>query len=65
MNPTLVIENVIQILKYKAEEKYNLLIEKIETTPNIENIEEIYNELDSLKKKSIRLTTEDIENVKI
>ena len=50
--------------KYKAEEKYNLLMEKIETTDYIENIEEIYSELDSLKKKSIRLTTEDIEDVK-
>ena len=50
--------------KYKAEEKYNLLSKKLETLDDTDNIKEIYDELECLRKKSIRLTSEDIENVK-
>ncbi len=50
--------------KYKAEEKCKILSEKIKTVENIDNIKEIYDEIESLKKKSIRLTSEEIGSVK-
>jgi len=53
--------------KYKAKEKYKILSEKVKTLEkrdDIDNLKAIYNELDTLKKKSISLSAEDINNVK-
>ena len=50
--------------KNKAEERHNILLTKINDTKNGNKKEELYAELDYLKKKFIRLSNEDISNVK-
>lgn len=50
--------------KNKAEEKYNIILEQINDTKKYKKKEELYAELDYLKKKFVRLSNQDISNVK-